>query len=299
MRTKLTFILCILWAPLFCLAQSPNDFIFSYKNFESEILAYKPQPKATVAKEKFDHAVMILNETVKSVKNDPKNFNLADYFNILTAFVTLKESEQNIKTAFEKFKNTPQSCEYFIAFEKNINTNQYYEPIRDAFNEQLKKCKTTTAPAQLDHVANAQQEHFDTNLVKVIKEIALNDQKFRNADQVNAQQASLDLQNQKRIDSLYQHYKTYIGRSLVGEELAATMFLVIQHSNLAMMERYLPVVTKATAQKEVSVSALKLLIDRFYSLKYGYQVFGSQSGFGTAVANENTRNEIKKKYGID
>lgn len=74
------------------------------------------------------------------------------------------------------------------------------------------------------------------------------------------------------------------------------MFIVIQHSNLKMMERYLPVIQKAVKGKEVDVLALKYLIDRYYGATYGYQIFGSQNGI--EIADEKTRKEIERKYGI-
>ena len=42
-----------------------------------------------------------------------------------------------------------------------------------------------------------------------------------------------------------------------------------------------------------------MLIDRFYGSKYGYQVFGSQSGFGFELADDKKRKEIEIKYGIE
>ena len=279
-------------------AQAQKDHIFSYQDFENEILKYKPEKRDQVTKEKFDYGVMILNETVKSVKNDAINFNLADYFNILTAFASLKESDANIKLAFEKFKNAPGSCEYFIIFEKNINGSPIYEPIKNAFNAQLALCKSGTMTILFDIEDYARKNKLDLNLVKLIQAIELADQKFRTSKDMGKQKP-LDLKNQKQIDSLYHNYRTYLGKSLVGEKLAGTMFLVIQHSNLEMMEKYLPVIQKAVQEKEIPLSALKMLIDRVYGLKYGYQVFGSQNGFGFSNADEKTSQEIKKKYGID
>ena len=67
-----------------------------------------------------------------------------------------------------------------------------------------------------------------------------------------------------------------------------------------MMEKYLPVVHIAVKEKELSTTPLKMLIDRYYGLKYGYQVFGSQSSdFGFKMADEKKRKEIKLKYGIE
>jgi hypothetical protein len=102
------------------------------------------------------------------------------------------------------------------------------------------------------------------------------------------------------IDALYKKYETYIGRSLVGKKFENVMWAVIQHSNIDMMERYLPVIKKAVTDKEIEVGPLKMLIDRFYGLKYGYQIFGSQGeGFGFKLADEKTKNEIKIMYGIE
>ncbi|WP_379089491.1 hypothetical protein [Pedobacter sp. UC225_65] len=279
-------------------AQAQKDHAFSYKDFENEVLKYKPEKSDQVTQQKFDYGVMILNETAKSVKNNPINFNLADYFNILTAFATLKESDANIKLAFEKFKNAPGSCEYFIMFEKNINESPIYEPIKNLFNTHLALCKSGTMTILFDIEDYARKNKLNLNLVKLIHAIELADQKFRTSKDLNKQK-TLDLKNQKQIDSLYQNYHTYIGKSLVGEKLAGTMFLVIQHSNLEMMEKYLPVIQKAVQEKEIPLAALKMLIDRVYGLKYGYQIFGSQTGFGFANADEKTRLAIKKKYGID
>lgn len=297
MIKKIVLLNIMLIAALIGKAYAQKDYTFSAKDFENEILKYKPEKRENVTKEKFDYGVMILNETAKSVKNNPLNFNLADYFNILTAFTNLKESNTNIKLAFEKFKNAPGSCEYFIAFEKSINSSDVYAPIRDQFNAQLALCKSGTTTILFDLEDYARKNRLDFNLVKLIRAIELADQKFRTTDQ--AKQKSLDLKNQQQIDSLYNSYHTYIGKSLVGEKLAGTMFLVIQHSNLSMMEKYLPVVHKAVQQGEIPLGTLKMLIDRVYGLKYGYQIFGSQSGFGFATADEKTSQEVKKKYGID
>jgi hypothetical protein len=77
------------------------------------------------------------------------------------------------------------------------------------------------------------------------------------------------------------------------------MWSVIQHSNPEMMEKYLPIVNKAVENNDLDKTPLKMLIDRYYGLKYGYQIFGSQNGFGFKMADDETRNKIIKQYGID
>jgi hypothetical protein len=66
-----------------------------------------------------------------------------------------------------------------------------------------------------------------------------------------------------------------------------------------MMAEYLPIFQKAVEENELDVVPFKMLIDRFYGLKYGYQIFGTQSGFGFELADDKKRKEIELKYGIE
>ena len=77
------------------------------------------------------------------------------------------------------------------------------------------------------------------------------------------------------------------------------MWAVIQHSNPELMAEYLPIIQDAVKEKELDETPFKMLIDRYYGLKYGYQIFGSQSGFGFKLADEETRIKIEKKYQIE
>jgi selenocysteine-specific translation elongation factor len=114
-------------------------------------------------------------------------------------------------------------------------------------------------------------------------------------DQVK--QRPFDIQNEQRIDSLYAVYKTYIGKTLVGKDYESVMWSVIQHSDIHTMERYLPQISKAVEQKELSTEPLKMLIDRIYTVKYQYQIFGSQ--LGVPVADEKTKSEVIKNYKLE
>jgi len=73
----------------------------------------------------------------------------------------------------------------------------------------------------------------------------------------------------------------------------------MRYMTLETMERYLPVVQDAVRDGELDVGPLKLLIDRYYGLKYGYQVFGTQSGFGFRMADAEKKEQIKLEYGIN
>ena len=283
-----------------CNAQNANE--LEYDNFEKQFLNYEPIQNSQVSKKDFDYASMIIKETKSATKNNTENFNLADYFNILSAFLTLKESEKNIKTAFEKFKYADGSCEYVLSFENSINENPKYDIIRADYLKQLKKCKQKSiTESQLNIEEYCKTNGLDLALVNKVNQVKIDDQKYRNESSIKlkSEQQELDIKNQGIIDSLYSKYNTYLGRSLVGEELESIMWAVIQHSNTEKMAEYLPVIQKAVKENELDVVPFKMLIDRYYGLKYGYQVFGSQSGFGFELADDKKRKEIELKYGIE
>jgi hypothetical protein len=147
---------------------------------------------------------------------------------------------------------------------------------------------------------NLKDDNLDLDLVSLIKKIIDLDKKYRINDTTDwSKQKPIDKENQHLIDSLFNKHKKYIGTSLVGETYNYGMWAVIQHSNIEMMENYLPIVQKAVKNKELDIFPLKMLIDRFYGLKYGYQFFGTQVGFGFKLADDEKRKEIQLKYGIE
>jgi len=274
---------------------------FSYANFEQQVLSYNPKQQVEVTKEKFDHATMILSETRKAVKNNPGNFNLADYFNILVAFLNLKETKENLSVAFNKFETAPGSCEYILAFEKDFRDKPIFEPIREKYLAALAKCNGNKSDVvkQTTSAQYAQDNHLDLQLVEAMELINTRDQQYRGQQSLNQKQQQLDKANQLAIDSLYSKYKKYIGLSLVGERYKHTMWIVIQHSNVTMMEKYLPIIHQAIKQQQLDEANLKMMIDRYYGLKFGYQFFGTQSeSFRFKTANEAQRKELMEKYGI-
>ncbi len=268
---------------------------FTYVNFETEVLAFEPSQNK-LDKQVFDKAVFILNEVKTAVKNDNNAFNRADYFNLLRVFLELEEPTAHIDIAWQKFRDADESCEYFA--KHGLFKSDLYEPIRSEIKAQQKKCEANyIAPVTLDLKAYASKNKLNYDLVVMLDEINKADQKYRKDDETDWKaQGYLDKLNQHRIDSLFTHYTTYIGTSLVGEEYAQVMWLVIQHSNLKMMEQYLPAVHKAYQAGEVDAVPLKMLIDRIYAIKKNEQIFGSQEG--VVLATEMEREEVKRMYNL-
>lgn len=290
-------IISILFLTIVTSCKSQKIVEFDYNNFEKQVLSYEPIQNSNTIKKDFDFGKMVLRETKIATENNYKNFNGADYYNILSAFTALNESEINIQIAFEKFKNSEGSCDYFLS--KRMFKSPKYDIIREKINQQIQICENSTSKNQnrFDLKEYSQKNNFDYNLILQINNINDLDEKYRNDETTDwTKQTPIDKENQRIIDSLYNVHKTYLGKTLVGEKFQSTMWRVIQHSNIEMMEKYLPIIQKAVNDNELDVVPFKMLIDRIYSIKFGYQIFGSQGGID--IADDEKRKEVELKYGI-
>ena len=269
--------------------------LFTFQNFEKKILAYEPVQQVDVTDKKFQKGKFYLSETRSATENDPKNLNVADYWNITMAFLSLQEPKAHIEIAFQKaVEADPEAiCSYIT----HLGKARLDEHIPEVFIPFYQSCSEHTTGKKEDQAGTASDPNLDAQLLSLMNRVNHHDQQYRGKQKNMEQQKTLDLQNQAVIDSMYQVYHTYIGRSLVGEQLEYTMWAVIQHSDLDMMERYLPVVVEAVREGELSNPApLKMLIDRVYWLKYGYQIFGSQQGVD--LADDGEVESVHKKYGL-
>ncbi len=291
------FIILILLTFSISKAQS-HEIVFTVKNFESEFLRYEPIKRYNVSDKDFEWAQFVISETKKSVNDKEGHYNVAHYWNITTAFDKLDETKENLKLVFIKMANSEGGCKYVTSFKDKI---KFDDKIPELYNEYYVSCSNKPEAKELDIEHYIRDNKLNTSLVKLIKTINLNDVKYRDSDEqtYRTKQPNLDKVNQKLIDSLYNVHEQYIGKTLVGKEFEFVMWAVIQHSNPEMMEKYLPIVHQAVNHNELDKTPLKMLIDRYYGLKYGYQVFGSQSGFGFEMADDETRNEIIAKYDLD
>jgi TonB family protein len=122
--------------------------------------------------------------------------------------------------------------------------------------------------AQLDSIAQ-----FDQQYRSVAKQEAA---KNRQEDAENMRrQEIIDRLNLARVERIFAQYG-YPGKSLVGEKHQATAFLVIQHSDDEVQEKYLPLLTEAANKGELRASSLAILIDRVRGNRGEKQLYGSQ-----------------------
>jgi hypothetical protein len=291
--TSVFLFIALVYLPA-CQSQ-PKASGFTEEGFEQQVLDFSPHQRAEVSDKDFDFAVMIIEETKKAVKNDPDNFNLGDYWNILTAFYKLQEPAADLELAFQKMAAAEGSCEYILAFKDQTKVDDL---LPELYQMHYDKCQATAPISEaFEPEEYAQQNQLDLQLIQQIYKIHLADQQYRDDYKKHeSEQQALDQENQQQIEALFQQHQSYIGRSMVGEKLESVMWSVIQHSNLEMMERYLPVVHEAVIQQELDPIPLKMLIDRVYAQKFGYQIFGSQ--MGVDLAEKSIRDQVEQTYGL-
>ncbi len=84
-----------------------------------------------------------------------------------------------------------------------------------------------------------------------------------------------DSSNLAKVKTILDEYG-WLGPDLVGAQGNSTLFLVIQHSDQATQEKYLPMIREAVKNRKASGADLALLEDRVALGKGKRQVYGSQ-----------------------
>jgi tetratricopeptide (TPR) repeat protein len=143
---------------------------------------------------------------------------------------------------------------------------------------------------RLDAAIARAEAHQNVALKNELAEIYENDQTARRKaadlerrlgpkapglDSLWKQMERADNRNLPRVTAMIDRYG-WPGKSLVGRQGSTTAFLVIQHSDLATMQKYLPLMRQATAKGELDKSALALVEDRVLTFQGKPQIYGSQ-----------------------
>ena len=275
-------------------------FCFS-TNIMAQVLDYYPEQKKGVSDNDYKYGIAILKETYNLVKKDKGVFNYADYWNLAVSLSKLKDNVDLVRKYLFKSKELDKRNFSVIFLELQSDDGSLKDYLSSSEIESLKneslEMINSNALVEKTEQDNLINENYNKSLIDLIKKISEDDDKFRfvgNKDM--KEQRKLDNLNIKLIDSLYAKYQTYIGKTLVSEELRYVMWSVIQHSNLYSMEKYLPIIFQAVKEGELDLIPLKMLIDRIYTIKYNYQIFGSQSGVD--LAPNKIIQEVKIKYNI-
>lgn len=92
-----------------------------------------------------------------------------------------------------------------------------------------------------------------------------------------AEIAVADAENLPKIEAVLSTHG-WLGPRQVGHKASSVLFLVIQHADLAVQQRYLPMMRAAAKEGKAQASSLALLEDRIALREGRHQIYGSQIG---------------------
>lgn len=130
------------------------------------------------------------------------------------------------------------------------------------------------------------QPSIDTSAIKQqLTSILYLDQKTRISDDSAQFRQKIDSLNLLQVISLVEKYG-WPGKSFVGNKGNYTVWLVIQHADLATQLKYLPLLQKSVADSESRPCDLALLEDRILMRQEKKQLYGSQIRFNQVTGQQ-------------
>ena len=262
-------------------------------------LDYFPERRDGVTNERYRKGINSLTNTYEAIKKDSNTFVYADHVNIMDAYKALKEPKEKVleQLRLAQEKDMMSTAEIFLMMMDRDYFIGYLTDVEyDSLHHKFTKVLASKKEVELDLQAYAKEGGYDFALVNLMAHLEKTDQTHRGSDSDFSKQPAIDAENIRIIDSLFNYHKTYIGKTLVGDDFKSVMWAVIQHSDLVHQEEYLPIVHQAVKNNDLPEAPLKMLIDRVYGKKYGYQIFGSQ---GHELASDEIISEVKKKYQLN
>src|SRR5688572_18211836 len=125
--------------------------------------------------------------------------------------------------------------------------------------------------------------------LKAANELGYNHPKVDSLEKIMARQ---DQENQQKVMAILDKYG-WVGPERVGPLATQTLFLVIQHSDKTIQEKYLPMMREAAKQGKLSNSSLALLEDRVALAQGKKQLYGSQIGRDEKIGRASCRERVQ------
>ncbi len=139
---------------------------------------------------------------------------------------------------------------------------------------------------------DAEEVNLEKPLVAILDTIYQEDQKYRVESDEIEKKYGWDSPQMKDImkiiiqkDSINRlkvmkilDERGWLGADVIGRQGNSTLFLVIQHSDLEVQKKYLPMMREAVTKNKASSSSLALLEDRVALRQGKKQIYGSQIG---------------------
>jgi len=263
-------------------------------------IGFIPEQAPSIIDKNYRLAVMILEETYQSIEDDNGQIVYADYWNLAYAYTLCEQPREEITSFLKKCKRMHPKNFTQLFNSSPGNVKQWEDYLGAEVMEKIRPDESGNETEIADEITpETYCTSKYTDLQCQLARIWQSDQHHRGGfGDITARQRELDKANQALIDELFSEHKTYLGKDMVGQELSHVMWAVIQHSNLEMMKRYLPVIQEANRSEQLPGNgALKLLVDRICNIEHGVQLYGSQAG--VPLASEDQMDKLFLEYNLD
>jgi len=297
-----TLVLCSVFALLISASPLAAPLSTTLATFDQDILDYIPPQSPDVDPGVHENWAERLRETYGLVREDGGVFNRADYWNVAIGFIVMEADLELVRLAFLRAAEVDPDGWRMYMEEFPHKFDQLLPAEYETFMAETSTGAGRSEAVKLTPADYARENGLDAGLIILVDAMDERDQRYRqNDDFLNDpdaidSQGRLDRMNVGQVDSLRSAHGGYVGRSLVGERYEHVMWEVVQHSNIDMMEAYLPVCHRAVDEGEMPRALLKMLLDRVYANRTGRQIFGSQVGVDFVDAE--TKAQVKAQYGL-
>jgi hypothetical protein len=157
-----------------------------------------------------------------------------------------------------------------------LHNDKRWEPLLEKIKQNKDKAEANLNKplvAILDTIYTEDQK-YRLQLNEIAKKYGWDSKEIRDQWKIINEKDSINLITVKKILDQY----GWLGADVVGTQGNSTLFLVIQHSNQATQEKYLPIMQEAVKNGKADASDLALLEDRVALAQGKRQLYGSQIG---------------------
>ncbi|MBI1836733.1 MAG: hypothetical protein HYR91_05655 [Flavobacteriia bacterium] len=137
------------------------------------------------------------------------------------------------------------------------------------------------------------EKEYDHKLINQLEIIQKNDQQYRAEELKISEKYGRESRQFDSIWKIIQFHDSinicavekiltkhgWLSPKIIGYKGVNTIFLVIQHADLKVQEKYLPILREAAKNKELNYSTLALLEDRIANRNGLLQIYGTQIGY--------------------
>jgi hypothetical protein len=120
----------------------------------------------------------------------------------------------------------------------------------------------------LDHL----DQQYRNQLDETIARFGVDSKEFKT---LNKNMKTTDSLNLIKVEAIIDKYG-WLGADKIGHQANSTLFMVIQHADLATQVKYLPIMREAVKKGDAKASSLALLEDRVAMRQGKKQIYGSQ-----------------------